>query len=664
MNSTSNNKNQQQPHSDSVCFLEGGGEMGALTRAHNWASSPLGPVHAWPDSLRTTLGILLNSRFPMFLFWGPEHICFYNDAYRPSLGNEGKHPGALGRPGTEVWPEVWHILQPLIDDVFAGKEAQWFEDRLVPIYRNGRMEDVYWSFSYSPVKSENGQVSGVLVVCTETTAHVIRKHEDNQKMHFAIEAAELITWDYNVVGNLFTANERYATWFGLPYTEYFDMNDTVAIVAEEDRDRVLDAFMASLNSDSVPYDVEYTIRPNGLPERVLRAKGKVKRNEEGMALRFSGTIQDVTQQARARQQIKDSEERFRIMADAAPNIVWALNPDGSLRYMNKYGLEFLGISLDELMLHSWKPYMHPDDLLATTLNVSPAIYNNQLHKQEMRLRSKQGEYRWFLSQGAPSYYSNGELYGYVGSGIDITERKKAEEALALNNMLLTQTNNDLDNFIYTASHDLKSPISNIEGLLQALLRTLPAESLESERAHRITSLMQDSVERFKKTIGNLTEVVKLQKEYSEDARSVQLARVIQEVQLDLDPLIQSTNATLAIDTDACPAIYFTEKNLRSIIYNLVSNGIKYSRPGGTPHISIRSQSIPGYCQLIVSDNGLGIAKGKIGQLFTMFKRFHDHVEGSGIGLYIVKKIIDNAGGYIEVESTVGEGTTFAVYFPR
>lgn len=149
-------------------FMEGGGELGALIRSYNWASTSIGTPDQWPQSLRTTLSIVLNSHFPMFLWWGKDMIQFYNDAYRPSLGKEGKHPLAVGQKGEECWPEIWHIIKPQIDQVWAGG-ATWNEDLLVPIYRNGAIEDVYWTFSYSPVKDEAGKVGGILVVCHETT---------------------------------------------------------------------------------------------------------------------------------------------------------------------------------------------------------------------------------------------------------------------------------------------------------------------------------------------------------------------------------------------------------------------------------------------------------------------------------------------------------------
>lgn len=154
-------------------FLANGGEMGKLTRAKDWSKTSVGTIENWPQSLRTTLGILLNSKFPMFLFWGQDHICFYNDAYRPSLGNNGKHPSILGEKGAEYWPEIWDFIKPLIDQVLQKGEATWHENQLLPIYRNGKMEDVYWTFSYSPVNDENGKTNGVLVICNETTNQIL-----------------------------------------------------------------------------------------------------------------------------------------------------------------------------------------------------------------------------------------------------------------------------------------------------------------------------------------------------------------------------------------------------------------------------------------------------------------------------------------------------------
>ena len=152
-------------------ILEGGGEAAATIRKVDWSATALGPVRGWPSSLKTLVATLLRSRHPMFLFWGPELIQFYNDAYLPSFG-VGKHPVAMGQRGVECWPEIWSIIGPQIESVMERGEATWQEDALVPIFRNGRIEEVYWTYGYSPAFDEGGRVAGTLVVCTETTGRI------------------------------------------------------------------------------------------------------------------------------------------------------------------------------------------------------------------------------------------------------------------------------------------------------------------------------------------------------------------------------------------------------------------------------------------------------------------------------------------------------------
>ncbi len=152
--------------------LSGGGEMGALMRRFDWASTPLGPVSGWPHSLRTAVGILLNTRHPMFIWWGPDLIQFYNDGYRQSLGPD-RHPSALGQRGRDCWAEIWDIIGAEVEGVLERGEATWHEDHLVPITRGDRLHDVYWSYSYSPIRDDSGGVGGVLVTVQETTKRVI-----------------------------------------------------------------------------------------------------------------------------------------------------------------------------------------------------------------------------------------------------------------------------------------------------------------------------------------------------------------------------------------------------------------------------------------------------------------------------------------------------------
>jgi two-component sensor histidine kinase len=155
-------------------FLSGGGEMGALTRGFDWSTTSLGSPETWPQSLRVTVRLVLTLRHPMFIWWGPELIQFYNDDYRATLGPE-RHPSALGAWGHECWAEIWDIIGPQIEYVMAGKGATWHEDQLVPVTRHGRREDVWWTYSFGPIDFE-GKVGGVLVVCKDVTSeHMARE---------------------------------------------------------------------------------------------------------------------------------------------------------------------------------------------------------------------------------------------------------------------------------------------------------------------------------------------------------------------------------------------------------------------------------------------------------------------------------------------------------
>ena len=157
-------------------LFAGPGEMAARCRAFDWSSSPLGPVEHWSPSLRTMAAAVLASRNPMLLFWGPELVQFYNDAFRPSLGSStgpaARHPRALGMPAAEFWTDVWEVVGPQIDGVMTRGEAVWFENLHLPIERDGRMDDAWWTYSYSPVRDDDGRIGGTLVVCIETTATV------------------------------------------------------------------------------------------------------------------------------------------------------------------------------------------------------------------------------------------------------------------------------------------------------------------------------------------------------------------------------------------------------------------------------------------------------------------------------------------------------------
>ena len=186
--------------------------MGALMRAHDWSSSSIGPPSNWSQSLRTVVRLMLNTGHPMYIFWGADSACLYNDAYRRSIGPE-RHPGSLGRPGREVWHEIWDIIGPQIEQVLSGGGATWHEDHLVPITRYGRREDVYWTYSYSPIDDDTAPsgIGGVLVICTETTQKVI----EEQRLSGALRAGQLVHWETDLITGTRTWTREAMALFGL-----------------------------------------------------------------------------------------------------------------------------------------------------------------------------------------------------------------------------------------------------------------------------------------------------------------------------------------------------------------------------------------------------------------------------------------------------------------
>lgn len=175
-------------------FLRGGGFMGAAIRGKDWSATPLGPPERWPAPLRMVVRLMLTTNHPIFVFWGEALTCLYNDPYSHSIGPE-RHPGALGRPGREVWAEIWDIIGPQVERVMRGEGATWHRDHLVPITRHGRREDVYWTYSYSPIDDPSAPsgVGGVLVICTETT----RRIETERALAEEVRTKEILLREVN-----------------------------------------------------------------------------------------------------------------------------------------------------------------------------------------------------------------------------------------------------------------------------------------------------------------------------------------------------------------------------------------------------------------------------------------------------------------------------------
>ncbi len=251
--------------------------------------------------------------------------------------------------------------------------------------------------------------------------------------------------------------------------------------------------------------------------------------------------------------------------------------------------------------------------------------------------------------------------GLIQLNNDLEERVRNRTAeLEDRNNELVKINNDLDNFIYTASHDLKTPVVNLEGLISMLKVQL--QDSTNDKTIKIVGMTEASISKMKDTIVGLTEIVKVQKDTGEYSENVNIKKVFQNVKLDIKENILEANASIEEDLEI-EMVRSTKNNIRSILHNLLTNAIKYRSPERKLKIKLSSHIEKGFIVITMQDNGLGISGKYQPKLFTMFKRVHTHVEGTGIGLYIIKRIVENSKGKILLESEPDMGSTFKIYLP-
>jgi PAS domain S-box-containing protein len=391
---------------------------------------------------------------------------------------------------------------------------------------------------------------------------------------------------------------------------------------------------------------------------------------------------EVTEQVQARAAVEANAQHLRLLTDALPVLISYVDQEQRYRFtnhayrtwFNRDPAALLGLPVPEVVgTHAYA---------AVQGYIERALAGERL-TFEARMPYREDFVRYIRTDYIPDV-RQGQVQGFYALVTDITEPVVArqqvqelnEELAAINeemlvaneelreaNARLSHTNVDLDTFVYTASHDLKAPISNIEGLLVALGEQLPPPVQQDAEVTHVLRLMHDSVARFQRTLGHLTEVSKLQHAHAEPAETVDLATLAEAVRLDLVPLLASTGGHIAVDVAACPTVQFSPKNLRSILYNLLSNALKYHAPSRPPQVVLRATCPDNRVLLEVHDNGLGLTETEQDKLFVMFRRLHTHVAGSGVGLYMVKRMVENAGGAIRVQSRPGEGSVFTVVLP-
>ncbi len=469
--------------------------MGELIRGFPWAASTLGPPTSWPQPLRTALRILLTTNHPIFLFWGPLHICFYNDAYRQSLGPE-KHPSMLGAHGREAWDEIWPTIGPQVEMVMAGQGATWHEDHLIPITRFGRREEVYWTYSYGPIDDESApnNVGGVLVICTETTKKVLteqrlafqltlsdrlRKHNDPRAIQRTaaemlgryLDAArvsygEIDESDETGIIELDWTNGAVPDMTGRHRLEHFGR----ALIAELQTGRVVrlfdafddrligEAYRETYRSIGVRSGITVPLIKNDRFAAVLLVHSVQPRHwtshEMELARETAERTWDAVHRARAETELRESEARWRGLLDQAPSFKCILfGPEHRIAYVNVGYQRLVGNrNLVGMAIRDALPDIAGQgyfELLDRVFETATPYLGRDSRVELVRTETGEPEERYLDFVYQPITDASGTVMGVFVDGYDVTARVHVEHSLRQREEELRNLNETLEQRVDT-----------------------------------------------------------------------------------------------------------------------------------------------------------------------------------------------------------------------
>jgi len=406
-------------------------------------------------------------------------------------------------------------------------------------------------------------------------------------------------------------------------------------------------------------------RKDGTPIDILAAT-TVLRDEQGNVSGIVTVNRDITDRKQTEQALRDSELRFRQLADSMPQLVWTAKPDGTVDYYNERYHEFQGITSDDTGHWHWEPVVHPEDLQATVQAWQHAVETGNAYQAEHRILLSNGSFRWFLSRGVPVRDAAGQIIRWFGTATDIHEQKLAhEEIQRLNETLeqrvlertaqLTAVNKELEAFSYSVSHDLRAPLRAINGFSQALIEDYG--SVLDEQAHFYLQRIRGASLRMGELIDELLKLSRLTRGEMQQ-QQVNLSAIAREIASEL----QETDPKRQVEWNIQDGLmaYGDAHLLRAVIENLLGNAWKFSSTKAGAQIEFGKTYDRGQPVYFVRDNGVGFDMTYANKLFRAFQRLHSpgEFEGSGIGLATVQRIIHRHGGRVWAEGVVGQGATF------
>lgn len=405
----------------------------------NWDIHPMGPPEGWPKELKTVLAILFRSKQPMFLFWGKDAFCFYNDSYLPTFEQGLKH---IGEEGKKSWGDIWPIIKPKINQVLNGGEATWDIDHYVPLKRNGVYDDAYWTYSYSPILDNNNEVLGVFSTGLETTDQVISRKNlktSEAKMRGILEGSTDYVAALDLAGYVMLFNSALGDECFKVYGRYPKVGDHISMVfgeTHEQNDSFEKSWQRAINGESFTTIDKYDF--DGI-NRYFQITYSPIRDEDGVLIGTTKNARDITKFKNNEDALRESESSFRALSETMPQIVWTADSRGLLQYINPKGADYTGRPTEECLGNGILSSIHRDDMKNFLKKWKAAVDTRKSLSIECRLKSRAGTYKWFLFR-ALIYSSKSEnnTWKWVGTCTNIHNHKilleqlsKSEERLNL-----------------------------------------------------------------------------------------------------------------------------------------------------------------------------------------------------------------------------------------
>jgi PAS domain S-box-containing protein len=677
-------------------FLADGGEMGALTRAHDWSATPIGTPDSWPQSLRTAVRILLNTNHPMFIWWGPELIQFYNDAYRQTMGPE-RHPSALGQRGRDCWAEIWPIIGPQIEQVMSGGGATWHENQLVPVTRHGRLEQVRWTYGFSPIDEADG-IGGVLVVCRDVTeehlaAEALREREAELARVQQIGRIGGLEVDLRT-GFRNRRSPEYLLIHGLPPDAVNETHeDWVQRIHPDDREATEKKFRDAVAGDVREYSVRYRIiRPNDGELRWISVKSTIEREASGKAVRLVGAHADITEQVEAERALQQSEAEQRKLANQLAELnatlaerveektrerdrIWNVSQDlllvadrnGIWQTVNPAWTRTLGWSEAELLNRTSEWLQHPDDDGVTRAHVKKLMANTTTVRFESRFRHRDGSYRWLSWTGVSD---DDRIYAVAR---DVTAEKAATDRLKATEEALRQSQKmeAVGQLTGGIAHDFNNLLTGIVGSLDLMQTRL--DQGRTENVSRYINAAMTSANRAAALTHRLLAFARRQPliPKSVDANALVVS---------LEDLLRRTiGETIDLDIVAAAGLWCTlcdPNQLESALLNLAINARDAMPDGGKLTIATANARIEGidadtpallpgdYIRIDVTDTGTGMSPEVAARAFDPFFTTKPIGQGTGLGLSMIYGFARQSNGHVLIDSKQGQGTSVILYLPR